>query len=152
MGSAGDGCGLLKGEVPVLEGILLAVIALLALLLWLRAGKRNKQSPEGPEQEQEREEGPLLDVLALRGFSYIPGGEHLALWEGEELIFKREPDNPFDPKAVAVLRENGQRIGYLPREYNAIPAALLEEGILLTGRLRLGNYGKKEVEVHWPRN
>lgn len=136
----------------MLEGILLAVIVLLALLLWLRAGKRNKQSPEGPEQEQEREEGPLLDVLALRGFSYIPGGEHLALWEGEELILKREPDNPFDPKAVAVLRENGQRIGYLPREYNAIPAALLEEGILLTGRLRLGNYGKKEVEVHWPRN
>ena len=107
---------------------------------------------EGPEQEQEREEGPLLDVLALRGFSYIQGGEHLALWEGEELILKREPDNPFDPKAVAVLRENGQRIGYLPREYNAIPAALLEEGILLTGRLRLGNYGTKEVEIHWPRN
>ena len=88
----------------MLEGILLAVIALLALLLWLRAGKRNKQSPEGPEQEQEREEGPLLDVLALRGFFYIPGGEHLALWEGEELILKREPDNPFDPKAVAILR------------------------------------------------
>ena len=84
----------------------MAVITLLALLLWLRAGKRNKQSPEGPEQKQEREEGPLLDVLALRGFSYIPGGEHLALWEGEELILKREPENPFDPKAVAVLREN----------------------------------------------
>ena len=82
----------------MLEGILLAIIAVLALLLLLRAGKRNRQSPEGPEQEQEREEGPLLDVLALRGFSYLPGGEHLALWEGENLIFRRETENPFDPK------------------------------------------------------
>ena len=65
----------------MLEGILLAIIAVLALLLLLRAGKRNRQSPEGPEQEQEREEGPLLDVLALRGFCYIPRGQQLALWQ-----------------------------------------------------------------------
>ena len=33
--------------------------------------------------------------------------------QGEELTLRREPDNPQDPNAVAVFRENGDQVGYL---------------------------------------
>ena len=34
---------------------------------------------------------------------------------GETIRLIREPDNPHDPLAVAVLRANDQQVGYLPR-------------------------------------
>jgi len=35
---------------------------------------------------------------------------------GEVLRLEREEDNPVDPNAVAVVRLNGEQLGYLPRE------------------------------------
>lgn len=35
---------------------------------------------------------------------------------GTELILQREPNNPYDSFAVAVLTPNGQNIGYLPKD------------------------------------
>jgi hypothetical protein len=32
---------------------------------------------------------------------------------GEPLRFQCEPDNPVDPKAVAILRADGEQVGYL---------------------------------------
>lgn len=34
--------------------------------------------------------------------------------EGEQLILVREPDNPKDPGAIKILRENGEQVGYVP--------------------------------------
>lgn len=36
--------------------------------------------------------------------------------EGTELILKREPDNPFDRNAVAVLTQEGESLGYLSKD------------------------------------
>jgi hypothetical protein len=33
---------------------------------------------------------------------------------GEELVLKREPDNPADPNAIKVLRVTGEQLGYVP--------------------------------------
>ena len=38
------------------------------------------------------------------------------LESGTELILRREPTNPYDPFAVAVLAPNGQQIGFLSRD------------------------------------
>lgn len=35
---------------------------------------------------------------------------------GSTLVLKREPSNPYDSFAVAVLASNGQQIGYLPKD------------------------------------
>jgi hypothetical protein len=37
-----------------------------------------------------------------------------SLQKGEEVKLEREPDNSFDPNAVKVLTEKGEKIGYLP--------------------------------------
>lgn len=49
------------------------------------------------------------------------------LREGEVVLLRPEPDNPHDPRAVAVTDGDGATIGYLPREH-WLKAALLDEG------------------------
>jgi hypothetical protein len=62
---------------------------------------------------------------------------------GELLTLKAEEDNPFDPNAVAVIRLNGEQIGYLHREdaadvhrgseqgwlYAAVISKILNDGV-----------------------
>src|SRR3546814_19312168 len=65
---------------------------------------------------------------------------------GEEAHLVREPDNPHDPLAVAIVSARGVRVGYLRRQYaqwiapkiddgRAFPAAIVErvKGIDLPG-------------------
>jgi hypothetical protein len=33
------------------------------------------------------------------------------------LVLEHEPDNPYDINAIRVLRQNGEQIGYLEREF-----------------------------------
>jgi hypothetical protein len=35
---------------------------------------------------------------------------------GERIVLQPEPDNPYDSHAVAVLRENGDQLGYVPAD------------------------------------
>lgn len=48
--------------------------------------------------------------------------------EGDPLVLKREPDNRYDPCAVAVLRENGEQIGYVPRNQAEWVSRIMDEG------------------------
>ena len=36
--------------------------------------------------------------------------------EGDDIQLAREPDNPHDPNAIAVLRQNGEQLGYVPAD------------------------------------
>ena len=47
---------------------------------------------------------------------------------GEEVMLVREPDNPYDKNAIAVLRESGEQIGYISRKYNERLAKHLDNG------------------------
>jgi hypothetical protein len=55
----------------------------------------------------------------IAGFTY---GEGLAVFEdlkvGTVLTLEGEPDNPYDPEAVALFL-NGSKIGYVPRGKNS---------------------------------
>lgn len=47
---------------------------------------------------------------------------------GQRLLLRREPANAHDPLAVEVLTEAGDKLGYVPRVHNRLPAARLDAG------------------------
>jgi hypothetical protein len=78
---------------------------------------------------------PLFD-FAIAGGSYHGLGEArpgLAL--GTRMRLVAEPLNPFDANAVAVVRADGLRLGYVPRSANPPVAALLAQGRQLGAEL-----------------
>ncbi len=62
-----------------------------------------------------------------------PGvAEALVARPGLVLALRREPENPFDRFAVAVLApDGGARLGYVPRESSEAVATVLDEGVRL---------------------
>jgi len=64
----------------------------------------------------------------------------------DKLDFFREPDNPYDKKAIVIKNANGVKIGYVPKADNIIFARLMDAGKLLFGKIAL-----KEIEGNWVR-
>ncbi|MCA1979492.1 MAG: HIRAN domain-containing protein [Thiobacillus sp.] len=77
----------------------------------------------------------VLQDSPLAGFQYHAGK---TVWPqlrvGDVLTLTREPDNPFDPRAVRV-DWHGQKLGYVPRRENADVARLLDNGQPLAARI-----------------
>jgi len=51
-----------------------------------------------------------------------------ALSLGDTLWLVREPNNPHDRNAICVVRDNGDQVGYLPKELAAQVAGLMDHG------------------------
>jgi hypothetical protein len=65
----------------------------------------------------------------IAGLQYYQGSALLAkLKKGQRLILKREPANPHDRLAIAVYTAARDKLGYLPRRLNEIPASLMDSG------------------------
>lgn len=66
----------------------------------------------------------------IRGISHAPGS--LARLKNisplTPLCPVREPTNPFDPNAICIRTQNGEKIGYLGREFAAELAPLMDTG------------------------
>ena len=62
------------------------------------------------------------------------------LKKNQLLVLKREPKNEYDDKAIMILTEDGQKLGYLPQERNEILSRLMDAGKLLFGRLDEKNW------------
>lgn len=77
----------------------------------------------------------LLQDSPLAGFQYHSGKK---LWNemkvGDALELVREPDNPYDPKAIRV-DWRGHKLGYVPRRENADIARLMDNGAKLEARI-----------------
>ena len=80
-------------------------------------------------------ESPFMKEIYLTrqsivGIRYPGGAEKLVeeLHPGSRITFLREPDNPYDEKAVMALDEEGRKLGYIPRHENAVVSALLDAG------------------------
>lgn len=84
----------------------------------------------------------------VAGTTFIEGIEELEpyLREGDRLTFLREPDNPHDPQAIKIENTDGVRIGYVPRQDNAIFARLMDAGKMLYGTIT-----EKEMRGKWLR-
>jgi len=90
---------------------------------------------------------------AVAGTSHVEGldelGPHLNV--GDRLEFFREPDNPYDPKAIVVKNTDGVKIGYVPQVDNAIFSRLMDAGKLLFARItektKNGKWLKIDIKV-----
>ena len=51
------------------------------------------------------------------------------------LVLIREPKNENDDKAILILTEDGQKLGYVPKKKNEVLSNLMDAGKLLFGRL-----------------
>ncbi len=82
-----------------------------------------------PNREIEIQRSPVA------GFQYHHGEK---LWRrlrpGASLELVREPDNPYDPRAVR-LDWRGRKLGYVPRRENTAVSQLLDNNQPLTARV-----------------
>lgn len=75
-----------------------------------------------------------LAEFSVAGFQYHDGMKSrvmASLAVGTELRLVREPGNRYDDKAIALHSASGAMIGYIPRDLNIIPAALLDQNVRL---------------------
>ena len=95
----------------------------------------------------------LFDTF-VAGTTHIEGIEELAphLNIDDKLDFFREPDNPYDPKAIVIKTSNGVKIGYVPREDNVVFSRLMDAGKLLFGKITAketrGKWIKIEIGIY----
>lgn len=82
----------------------------------------------------------------VAGTSHVEGIEELEphLNVDDKLNFFREPDNPYDARAILVMNAHGVKIGYVPKTDNAIFSRLMDAGKLLFARI-----AHKEKAGHW---
>jgi len=64
--------------------------------------------------------------------------------QGDRVILKREPENPYDENAVAVLREDGETIGYLARDHAVWVAERMDEGRQVEAKIKLLTGGTRD--------
>ena len=103
----------------------------------------------GSEIPKPFERDIFLFSTYVAGTSYIEGIEdlepHLAI--GDKLDFYREPDNPYDRKAIVIKNADGVKIGYVPRADNAIFSRLMDAGKLLFGRIATKKASGKWIKI-----
>ena len=70
---------------------------------------------------------------------------------GDKLDFFREPDNPYDNRAIVIKNTDGVKVGYVPQADNMIFSRLMDAGKLLFGRITVkqlqGKWLKIEIKV-----
>jgi len=76
---------------------------------------------------------PLTTPLDFRiaGARYLPGITRPSISPGDRLTLEREPSNQHDPAATLVLSHDGMPAGYVPRQYSAMIADLLDREVRL---------------------
>lgn len=72
----------------------------------------------------------LIPSAHVAGTTHVSGIEAVAeeLCEGDVLTLEREPDNAFDCWAIRAFDARGNRVGFIPRAVNEIPARLMDAG------------------------
>ncbi len=87
----------------------------------------------------------LFDTY-VAGTTHVTGIEELEphLNVDDKLNFFREPDNEYDPKAIVIKNTDGVKIGYVPKEDNAVFSRLMDAGKLLFGKII-----SKETKGKW---
>ena len=77
----------------------------------------------------------VVDRFAVAGYRYHQGPENEALLHaGQPLRLVREPQNPHDPRAIALYADD-VLLGYVPRAQNSMAAGCLDQGVPLTATL-----------------
>jgi len=84
--------------------------------------------------------GTLLLEHAIAGVVHHTSASDLAeLRDGDTLALVREPDNRYDRSAVRIDTLGGVKLGYVPRTYSGMVAALIDSGKLVL-RAEVGDW------------
>ena len=85
---------------------------------------------DAPERTVLREETTVAGIAYYDAERAVP-----TLGAGSELVLRREPGNPYDPRAIEVLTADGTKLGYVWRVENEPLAAMMDAGVRLSGRV-----------------
>lgn len=94
----------------------------------------------------------LLFDTYIAGTMYLDDDSVLdKIKEGDKLILQRE-DNRFDSKAILVLNEKKQKLGYVPERDNVVFSRLMDAGKLLIARIKNidpnGSFRKINISIY----
>lgn len=85
----------------------------------------------------------LMDDFCVAGMRHWDGATVLnELQAGKKLKLKYEKNNPYDTNAVAIFYK-GTKLGYIPRDRNALPAKFMRFGHKGTFEARIIKVNKK---------
>jgi hypothetical protein len=92
----------------------------------------------------------FFNEFYIAGYRYYDG-ETIAesLLEGKPVNFKREPHCIYDTKAVAIYAGR-KKLGYIPRKDNTIISTLMDQGVLVNGKIQKRNFDdqpRKRVKI-----
>lgn len=127
-----------------MEVAIIVIIVLMVVIIWavIKASKAESSTPAKPQFTPTRTIASIPPdfpierswrdrVVGESHWNYDGSSRQEILTrcqEGELLVFVREPDNEYDPNAIAVCRFNGEQIGYLDRDLAADLAPEMDEG------------------------
>lgn len=80
----------------------------------------------------------VLTETFIAGFYYHEGMRPEVFWTlslGQELMLLREPENPYDHRAIAVCTPEGVKLGYIPRRLNKVPASIADQGVRISAEV-----------------
>lgn len=78
----------------------------------------------------------LFDTY-IAGTSYVEERSILEnLKENDQLILRRDTQNEYDERAILILTQNKQKLGFIPRKDNIIFSRLMDAGKLLTANIK----------------
>ena len=88
----------------------------------------------------------------IAGTQYYSAKDNIEnIKEKDFLIFQREPENPHDSKAIAVMDLNSNKLGYIPRSENNVISNLMDAGKNIYGMIAdkkyTGDYINLEIKV-----
>ena len=81
----------------------------------------------------------FLYGATVAGTNHVEEIEEIAadLDLGEKVYLFREPENPYDERAILIKDEEGRKIGYIARKDNIILSRLMDSGKILYGTVRI---------------
>jgi hypothetical protein len=99
-------------------------------------------SPVDPDGRFLARDDPALTARGLRSVHVAGAAAHHAAAlasdaaaPGRRLVLRRDPHNPHDPNAIAIEHEEGEQVGWVPREVAAELAPSLDAGEAWSARV-----------------
>ena len=121
---------ILKGTLA-LTGIAVGSEAIADLVATDQEASTTNQEAEQSQETTKPKQWPTIPFYRcyVRGFRFHSGPSLLLQRQaGDQLDLLIEPTNPVDPLAIAIYWD-GQKIGYIPREDNAVSQGILSGGV-----------------------
>ncbi|UCH96187.1 MAG: HIRAN domain-containing protein [Candidatus Aminicenantes bacterium] len=92
----------------------------------------------------------FFNEFYIAGYRYYDGDKiEDSLLEGKPVTFKRKPNCNYDPKAVEIYAGR-KKLGYIPRKDNAIISSLMDQGVIIKGKIQKRNFDdqtRKRIKI-----